>query len=250
MKIALISDIHSNAQAFAAVLEHAQAQGVSDYALLGDFVGYGGDPAWVVDKVAELVAQGAVAVMGNHDAAVVQGSSSTMREDARLAVEWTHARLNPAQLEFLSKLPLSITREDRLYVHANAFDPAGYEYIQGRLEAMRSLHATECRYTFCGHMHEPMLYHLSLTGKAGEFTPAEGVSIPLLPNRQWLTIPGSCGQPRDGNPAACYAIFDSAASELSFVLGAYDAEAAADQIRGAGLPERLDEAPLPLDEVV
>ncbi len=139
------------------------------------------------------------------------GRADVRGGEARLAVEWTHAQLSPTQLQFLSQLPMSITRDDRLYVHANAFDPAGYEYIQGRLEAMRSLHATECRYTFCGHMHEPMLYHLSLTGKAGEFTPAAGVTIPLLPNRQWLAIPGSCGQPRDGNPAACYAIFDSQA---------------------------------------
>jgi len=239
MKIALISDIHSNAQAFAAVLEHAAQAGVVRHALLGDFVGYGGDPAWVVDKVRELVEQGAVAVMGNHDAAVVQGSSTHMREDARLAVEWTHQRLDAGQLDFLAGLPMSVQREDQLFVHANAFDPAGYEYIQGRLEAMRSLHATESRYTFCGHMHEPMLYHLSGTGKAGEFTPAAGVAIPLMPNRQWLAIPGSCGQPRDGNPAACYAIFDRESCELSFQRVAYDVEGAAQSIRAAGLPERL-----------
>ncbi|MEJ6007927.1 metallophosphoesterase family protein [Paucibacter sp. AS339] len=239
MKIALITDLHANAQAFSAVLEHAQAHGVTDYALLGDFVGYGGDPAWVLDKVMALVAAGAVAVLGNHDAAVAKGVAPTMREDARAAVEWTHARLSSAHLSFLAQLPLTVSREDRLFVHANAFDPSGWEYIQGRIEAMRSLHATEARFTFCGHMHEPMLYHLSGTGKAGEFTPAPGVTIPLLPNRQWLTIPGSCGQPRDGNPAACYAIFDSVSAELSFQRVPYDVEAAAASIRAAGLPERL-----------
>lgn len=239
MKIALISDLHANREALQAVLEHAQAQHVQSYALLGDFVGYGGDPSWVVDQVMELVREGAVAVMGNHDSAVVSGSSSTMREDARTAVEWTRTQLRADQLEFLSKLPMSISQGDRLYVHANAYDPSGYEYIQGRLEAMRSLHATDCRYTFCGHMHEPMLYHLSGTGKAGEFTPAPDVPIPLLPNRQWLVIPGSCGQPRDGNPAACYAIFDSRSGELSFQRVPYDHDSAADRVRAAGLPERL-----------
>ncbi|MFY7865943.1 metallophosphoesterase family protein [Roseateles sp.] len=239
MKIALITDLHANAQAFSAVLEHAQANGATDYALLGDFVGYGGDPGWVLNKVMELVAAGAVAVRGNHDVAVTQGTAPNMREEARKAVEWTHARLDSRQLAFLSELPLTVSREDRLFVHANAYDPAGWDYIQGRIEAMRSLHATQARFTFCGHMHEPMLYHLSGTGKAGEFTPAADVTIPLLPNRQWLVIPGSCGQPRDGNPAACYALFDSISAELSFQRVPYDVEAAAASIRAAGLPERL-----------
>ncbi|MBT9494026.1 MAG: metallophosphoesterase family protein [Paucibacter sp.] len=241
MKIALITDLHANAQAFSAVLEHAQSQGVTDYALLGDFVGYGGDPGWVVDKVRELVARGAVAVLGNHDAAVVKGEAPTMREEARAAIEWTHARLNAEQLAFLDQLPLSVTVEDRLFVHANAFDPSGWAYVQGRLEAMRSLHATTCRFTFCGHMHEPMLYHLSGTGKAGEFTPTPGIAIPLLPNRQWLVIPGSCGQPRDGNPAACYAVFDSLKGELSFQRVPYDVEAAAASVRASDLPQALAE---------
>ncbi|MEL4177894.1 metallophosphoesterase family protein [Roseateles sp. PN1] len=239
MKIALISDIHANREAFSAVLDHAQAQGVSDYALLGDFVGYGGDPAWVVDRVRELVDKGAVAVLGNHDQGAVQGVAPTMNEEARAAVAWTHDQLNDEQLAFLAQLPLSVTQQDRLYVHANAYAPGGWAYIQGRMEAMQSLQATSCRYTFCGHMHEPMLYHLSGTGKAGEFTPAPGTAIPLLPNRQWLVIPGSCGQPRDGNPAACYAIFDSASGELNFQRVPYDFETAAQRILKAGLPERL-----------
>lgn len=239
MKLALISDLHANREAFSAVLEHAQQQGVGRFALLGDFVGYGGDPAWVVDQVQALVSQGAVAVMGNHDSAVVQGVQPSMNEDAAAAVNWTRAQLHSEQLSFLSSLPMSVERDNCLFVHANAFDPQGYAYIQGRLEAMRSLHATQARYTFCGHMHEPMLYHLSGTGKAGEFTPQPGVPIPLMSNRQWLVIPGSCGQPRDGNPAACYAMFDLDTGMLSFERVPYDHDGAAARIRAAGLPERL-----------
>lgn len=239
MKIALISDLHANREAFTAVLEHAQAQRADAYALLGDLVGYGGDPGWVVAEVQKLVADGAVAVMGNHDSAVVKGPSPTMHADAREAIAWTRAQLSMAQLDFLAALPMSQERGNCLYVHANAYDPEGFDYIQGRLEAMRSLHATECRYTFCGHMHEPKLYHLSGTGKAGDFIPTPGVEIPLLPNRQWLVIPGSCGQPRDGNPAACYALFDANASTLTFQRVPYDVEAAAARIRAAGLPDWL-----------
>ncbi|HLO94683.1 MAG TPA: metallophosphoesterase family protein [Burkholderiaceae bacterium] len=235
MKLALISDLHANREAFSAVLDHARALGAQDFALLGDLVGYGGDPAWVVDRVRELAAGGAITVMGNHDSAIVTGPLPTMREDARDAILWTRAQLDASQLDFLARLPMRQEREDCLFVHANAFDPEGYEYIQGRMEAMRSLHATHCRYTFCGHMHEPKLYHLSGTGKAGEFVPSAGVDIPLLPNRQWLVIPGSCGQPRDGNPAACYALFDMATGLLSYQRVPYDVDAAAARVRQSGL---------------
>lgn len=242
MKTALISDLHANRQALAAVLDHARQQQVDRFALLGDYVGYGSDPAWVVDQVQALQADGAVVVVGNHDLGVVNGPHPAMHDDARTAIEWTRARLSPAQLDFLSRLPLSQSLDDCLFVHANAFDPGGFEYIQGRLEAMRSLHATDCRYTFCGHMHEPMLYHLSGTGKAGDFCPQPGVAIPLLPNRQWLAIPGACGQPRDGNPAAAYAVFDHSLSELTFQRVPYDVEAAVAGLRAAqGLPPALAE---------
>jgi len=239
-KTAVITDIHSNRQALEAVLADAAAKGARRYAFLGDLVGYGADPGWVVDTVAGLVREtGAVAIMGNHDEAAVRGDAPAMRDEARLALAWTHAQLQPAQRAFLAALPLSVHEGEALYVHANAFAPKDWEYITGRMEAMRSLHATNARYTFCGHMHEPMLYHLSGTGKAGDFKPQPGVAIPLLSHRQWLVIPGSCGQPRDGNPAAGYALFDPQRQELSFERVPYDAETAAARIRAAGLPERL-----------
>jgi len=238
-KIALLSDLHANREAIEAVLEHARAQGATEYVLLGDFVGYGADPGWVVDTVREMVAAGAIAVRGNHDEAVVLGSTPQMRPEPRLVIEWTRAQLDASQIDFLATLPMSAEREDRLYVHANAFQPAGWEYIQGRLEAVRSLHATTCHYTFCGHMHEPRLYHLAMTGKAGEFVPTPGVAIPLPPHRQWLVIPGSAGQPRDGNPAACYAIFEPLLQQLTYHRVPYDHDTAGAKIQAAGLPVRL-----------
>lgn len=236
MKIALITDLHANREAFEAVLADARAWGYDQLALLGDFVGYGGDPAWLLSQVQQLVHEGAIVVLGNHDQAVAQGPLPTMREDARAAVEWTRNQLDPEQLRFLGQLPLSVKRENCLFVHANAFAPAEFEYIQGRAEAVRSMQATQSTYTFCGHMHEPMLYHLSGTGKAGEFTPVPGIEIPLMANRQWLVVPGACGQPRDGNPAACYARFDTQTALLSFQRIPYDHEAAAARVRASGLP--------------
>ena len=239
MKTAYITDLHANREAIEAVLDHARAQGIGQYVLLGDFVGYGADPGWVVDTAREMVRQGAIAVMGNHDEAVVRGASPGMRPDARHVIEWTRAHLDAAQIDFLASLPLTQHRGDQLYVHANAWSPSGWDYVHSRAEAVRSLHATDARYTFCGHMHEPRLFHVSGTGKAGDFTPTAGVPIPLPPHRQWLVIPGSAGQPRDGNPAACYAVFDEAQSALTFHRVPYDHETAGAKIRAADLPQRL-----------
>lgn len=239
MKTALITDLHANREAVEAVLDHARAAGATAWVFLGDFVGYGADPGWVVDTVRAYVHAGAIAVQGNHDAAVAQGALPSMRPDARFVVEWTRAQLDGSQIEFLATLPLSRSRDDQLFVHANAWAPSEWNYILGRGDAVRSLHATAARYTFCGHVHEPRLYHLAGTGKAGEFTPTPGVTIPVPPHRQWLVIPGSAGQPRDGNPAACYAIFDDNGRTLVYHRVPYDTETAGAKIRAAELPQRL-----------
>jgi diadenosine tetraphosphatase ApaH/serine/threonine PP2A family protein phosphatase len=239
MRLAVLTDLHANREAVEAVLEHAAGQRIDRHALLGDFVGYGADPGWVVDTVAALVEGGAYAVMGNHDSAVVRGALPGMREEPRYVIDWTRSRLSEKQLDFLASLPLTLESEGRLYVHANAWAPEGWEYVHSRLDAVRSLHATHQRITFCGHMHEPRLYHLSAVGKAGEFVPTSGMAIPLLPQRQWLVIPGSAGQPRDGNPAACYAVYDDVAGELTYWRVPYDTESAGAKIRAARLPQRL-----------
>ncbi|HEU5293507.1 MAG TPA: metallophosphoesterase family protein [Burkholderiaceae bacterium] len=241
MRIALLTDLHANREALDAVLAHASGERIDRHALLGDFVGYGAEPAWVVDRARELAAAGAIVVQGNHDEAVVHGSRASMRPDARHSIEWTRARLDAEQLAFLAALPMSHTEGPALYVHANAWDPPKWSYIETRHDAVRSMHATTCRYTFCGHMHEPMLYHLSRSGKAGDFKPVAGVTIPMPPHRQWLVVPGSVGQPRDNNPAACYAVFDLEQAQVTYHRVAYDHEAAAAKVRAAGLPQNLAE---------
>lgn len=239
MKLALVTDLHANREAVEAVLGHAHAQGAQRFVFLGDYVGYGADPGWVVDTLRRYLDEGAIAVKGNHDAAAVQGAQPTMVADAREVVAWTHGQLDAEQLALLDRLPLSVRDGDCLYVHANAYAPTGWGYVTSRLDAVRSMHATDARLTFCGHVHEPLLFHLSGTGKVGDFTPVPGVPIPLSAQRQWLVIPGSAGQPRDGNPAACYASFDTVSGELTYHRVPYDHEAASAKVRAAGLPERI-----------
>src|SRR5215831_9536786 len=160
MRIALLTDLHANREALEAVLAHAAQRRVGRYALLGDFVGYGADPAWVVNRVRDMTAQGAVAVLGNHDQAVVRGVRPSLRLDARESLDWARTQLDREQLAFLDALPLTHSEGPLLCVHANAWDPPKWSYIETRHDAVRSMRATACRYTVCGHMHEPMLYHL------------------------------------------------------------------------------------------
>lgn len=241
MRLALLTDLHANREALTACLEHAESQHVTDYAFLGDLVGYGADPVWVMDTVMAYAERGAYVLIGNHDQALLLDDKQGMNHVAYKVVMWTLAQLDEKHLAYIRALPFTIELDDMLLVHANAWAPESWEYIDGVMEAMRSFHASKARVTFCGHVHMPSLYHMTLTGKTGSFTPSADTSIPLSKQRRWLAIPGSVGQPRDGNPAACYAVYDSDAAELSFHRVPYDAEAAANKIIAAGLPAVLGE---------
>lgn len=235
MLIALFADIHANRQAFETCLGDARAHGAERFVLLGDYVGYGADPEWAVDTVMGLVDKGAAAVLGNHDGAV-NNPREQMNAEAKLVIEWTGGELGAGQRRFLTDLPFTRSEDDRLYVHAEASAPKKWTYVHGTLEASRSLSATQAQITFCGHIHRPALYSLSAAAKMTAFTPASGIAIPLLPGRRWLAVLGSVGQPRDGNPAAAYAMLDTVKRELTYCRVPYDVERAAARIRAKGLP--------------
>jgi diadenosine tetraphosphatase ApaH/serine/threonine PP2A family protein phosphatase len=238
MLLALLTDIHGNREALSTCLAHARSLSVDRFIFLGDYVGYGADPVWVVETVMSLVDRGAVALLGNHDAAI-DGSDEDMNSLARESIRWTRDQLGPDHRAFLAGLPLTQEEGDALYVHANAYAPGTWDYIFGPHEAARHFRLTDARLTFCGHVHVPMLYHMGLTGKVGVFSPpADGV-IPLLASRSWLAVIGSVGQPRDGNSAAGYSVYDTDRRLLRFFRLPYDSEAAARKVRDAGLPERL-----------
>jgi len=236
--LAVLSDIHANRQAFDACLKAARERGAEQFALLGDFVGYGADPEWVVDTTMELVAQGAFAVRGNHDQAV-SSTVETMNAEAQIAIEWTRGRLDAAQRRFLADLPLMVDDEDRLYVHSDASSPARWNYIRSAADAAKSLIAAPSHVTFCGHIHKPALYSLSVTAKMTSFVPKAGVPVQLLHGRQWLAVLGSVGQPRDGDSAASFVLFDTVTCQITYCRVPYDIEAAAQRILQNGLPSWL-----------
>lgn len=235
MLIAFIADVHANRPAFSACLEQARARGAERIVLLGDYVGYGADAEWAVHTVMDLVRKGALAIAGNHDSAVGD-ASERMIPEAQTVIEWTRGQLGAPERAFLAGLPLQAREDDRLYIHADASAPKRWLYVTCREEAYRSLAATDARITFCGHTHEPAIYSLSVMSKLTAFRPVTDVPVPLLARRRWLVVLGSAGQPRDGNPAASFALLDTQRNELTFCRAPYNVEEAAAAIRKAGLP--------------
>jgi diadenosine tetraphosphatase ApaH/serine/threonine PP2A family protein phosphatase len=238
VRTALLSDVHANRQALEACLAHARSRGVDGHALLGDFVGYGADAEAVVDTVMKLAGDGAIALKGNHDAAM-ERIDSYFNADARRSLELASASLREDQHRFLLGLPLVVARGSATFVHASAVSPSRWDYVDSPSAAFRCSQAAGTTYTFCGHVHDQKLYFEIARGRMRAFAPVPGVPIPMRGLRAWLAIVGSVGQPRDRNPAAAYAIFDDVTPELTFFRVAYDHAAAAASIRAAGLPEAL-----------
>lgn len=236
--IAILSDIHANREALSACLDHADRAGATRFVFLGDIVGYGADPAWCLRTVMDRIAHGAVAILGNHDQAVF-ARGTRMNGRAAAAIDWTRAQLSPDAAGFLRTLPVEHVEGDVLFVHADASAPEEWRYVLGAEEARRSLDASPARVTVCGHVHVPRLFGLTATDKCTAFSPAPGVPVPLPRPRRWLAVMGAVGQPRDGDPAACYGLLDPAAAELRWMRVPYDVEMPAAKIRGAGLPESL-----------
>eukprot|EP01035_Chromulina_nebulosa_P007197 gene7197-9715_t len=161
-----------------------------------------------------------------------------MNASAGIAIDWTRITLEPQHRAFLARLPMTVVDEDRLYVHADGSAPQRFHYVTDSGSALSHFKASTARLSFCGHVHKPALYGFA-GGKVTSFLPGSQIGIPVGPPRRWLAVIGSVGQPRDGNPAAGWALYDTELMELSFRWTAYDIDGAATAIRAASLPENL-----------
>ncbi|MGI8925567.1 MAG: metallophosphoesterase family protein [Tepidiformaceae bacterium] len=236
MRIALLSDIHSNLTALDAVLKDAAGRDVAAFWHTGDVVGYGPDPDAVIARLRELPASG---VMGNHDAAAVGLISiEEFNPLAAIANEWTARVLAAPGRDYLLALPR--TRQDGVFtlLHGSLRDPL-WEYLSTReaFDAHFALQKTPV--SVCGHTHIPMLVQREDDARL-HVTIGEDALVVSFAGRALACInPGGLGQPRDGDPRASYAIVDTGASTVAFHRVAYDIAAVQARMRAGGLPEPL-----------
>jgi diadenosine tetraphosphatase ApaH/serine/threonine PP2A family protein phosphatase len=237
VRIAVVSDIHGNRQAFEAVLADIEDSPCEEMWCLGDLVGYGADP----DACVELARKhAAICLAGNHDL-VVRGELplEEFSRGAALAAQWTQRTISAETRAYLDRLePVLLDEEVGLY-HASPRDPV-WEYVLSPLQAELCLDVQGHRACLIGHSH------VALSFFRNERAPATGQTRHAdeeleLAEGEWLINPGSVGQPRDGDPRAAWLELDTAAWRAIFRRTEYDIDAAAAAIRAARLPASLAE---------
>ena len=234
MRIAVISDIHGNLEAFEAVLADMDTAGVDTAYCLGDNVGYGPQPQEVVDR---LRLRGIPSVMGNHELALSDPIFLRwFNPVARTSLERTRTMLSSDALDFLSGLPSAMVAEGCRFVHGFPPDsPTTYLFQVGDNGLEKSFVSHGERICFVGHTHE--LVMISHTGEnMARHLLAQG-EIHLDRDRRYLINIGSVGQPRDGNNRAKYIIWDKDRDVLETRFVPYDIAAVVKKIEAAGLPE-------------
>jgi len=231
-----MADIHANLAAFTAVLDDIERRGgAEEIWCLGDIVGYGPDP----HQCLELLRQyNHICVAGNHDwAAIDKLDTSNFNPDAATACHWTAQRLSPEDVPYLESLPLVIERSDFTLAHGSPRDPI-WEYLVSTGSAKQNFAHFQSQFCLVGHSHVPLVFEYNQTGAClfSEF-PADTV-LRLAENRLIIN-PGGVGQPRDGDPRASYAIYDSEAESITLYRIPYDIGAVQSRMVEQGLPIRL-----------
>jgi predicted phosphodiesterase len=234
MRIALFGDIHANLEALEAVLDDAAKQQVTDYVCMGDIVGYNADPAACLERVR---AMDCPTVKGNHDEdASASHSLDAMNPVAASALEWTRQQLSEEQREWLRRLRMVRQVADFTVVHSTLDQPAHWNYVTNRFDAMANFSYQFTQVCFHGHTHVPRVYM-----KADRVREVPADSLVIEDGAKYFINIGSVGQPRDGDWRACYVIYDLAEKLLSFRRIEYDIAEAQRKILAAGLPEMLAE---------
>ena len=230
----ICSDIHGNWEALEAVLKDMESHGVTQKICLGDIIGYGAEPGRCVNEIKE---NDWVVLSGNHEEGLIYPEMLEYFNEAAVAgIRWAREQIDSVEVEWLSGLPHVIRGSSYELVHASLDEPMNWEYVVSRFEAERHFDCQQSLACFCGHTHSGMIW------RKGRriYSKIPSTRKFKLPDRQKVLINvGSVGQPRDGNPKACYVLFAPEARTVQFRRVAYDIASAKDKILKAGLPERL-----------
>ena len=235
MRYAILADIHANLEAFRAVLEDIRAKGgVDEIWCLGDIVGYGPDPHECIELVKKTCT---ICVVGNHDlAAIGKLELAYFNPAAAQVCQWTAAQLNPIDTRFLEDLPQGAEVGDFVLVHGSPSDPV-LEYVLSASIADKNFSLFKNKFCMVGHSHVPAAYKKE-DGSTLPIHLTAGVGLVMHKNRM-IVNPGSVGQPRDGDPRASYAIYDSEGLMLRLYRVEYNISATQDKMMQANLPVAL-----------
>jgi len=237
MRYALIADIHANVTAFTAVLDDIKRKGgVEEIWCLGDVVGYGPDPHQCLELLRQYKH---VCVAGNHDwAAIGKLDTSNFNPDAAAACHWTAQQLTPEDVKYLESLPLVIQKGDFTLVHGSPREPI-WEYLLSTSSAKENFAYFQSPFCLVGHSHVPLVFKYGDDDDAclfSSFSPYAGL---ILGRSRLIVNPGGVGQPRDGDPRASYAIYDSERKMIRLYRVPYDIDATQVRMVRHNLPMRL-----------
>ena len=233
MRILIITDIHSNLVALETVLDHAGK--VDAVWCLGDVVGYGPSPNECISLIKKQPKL--ICLLGNHDAASINTLDiATFNPEARRAVEWTQDTLTSESVAFLRERPKLLIQGKVTLSHGSPRHPV-FEYILDTRAATENFTHFKTDFCFFGHTHLPVMFYMENNDYMAKLTiPPVGETTELKP--RVIINPGSVGQPRDRNPHAAYAIFDSEANTWDYRRVGYDFTTTQDHMRKHDLPER------------
>jgi putative phosphoesterase len=240
MRVALISDVHSNAHALEKVLAQLDRQGVDLILNLGDLVGYNALPNECIEM---LQRPGLLNLAGNHDLAMLNVElAEFFNIIAYQAIIWAREQVRPELREFIQNLPLTLEGDNYVACHGTPASPDSYinYHFQGKKVLKMLQKGLGVRVCFFGHTHRRALWFRDIRGKVA-LQPITPGKIFLDQSWHYLINPGSVGQPRGGNPEAAYAIFDDQDFSIQYLSVPYDVAAAQASIIKAGLPEYLAE---------
>ncbi|GAC1539340.1 MAG: metallophosphoesterase family protein [Herpetosiphon sp.] len=234
MRILILSDVHSNLAALEAVL--AAAPQHDELWCLGDTIGYGPQPNECCTLIAQLATW---TLTGNHDLACLGAISlADFNHVARIANEWNGLQLDPTAREWLTQRPTIAEAPGALLAHASPRDPI-WEYVVDAETAQANLPFIPGNLCFVGHSHLPLRYALQPDGSEEFSRLADNQSLQLDPDVRYIINPGSVGQPRDGDPRASFALWDTDAHIFTLHRVPYDIPTTRRLIKAAGLPTAL-----------
>ncbi len=239
MKIAIISDIHSNLEALTACCRVAELEGAEKYVCLGDCIGYGPDPVAVLDMLRSL--PNFTCVLGNHDEYMFNRFGDDSPAPIQEVAEWTIDQLSDSHMDFMKSLPYKQVENGVSYVHASMFDPGSWGYITTSEQAKKCMTASSTNLVFYGHVHIPMIFHEKPDDSIELIHPQGGEKISLNHNQRYVINVGSVGQPRDDNNNASFVLYDEETHSVTFHRVAYDYQKTIDKIHQNKLPEYFAE---------